>query len=87
MTSNTTEIKPVTCSLNQKDAIFDLNQALKAEERALESYQMIVDLLDSDAEQETISNVIEDEKRHIAMVKELISDLTGNYQEPEEALS
>jgi rubrerythrin len=82
MTLNQPDFKPHTCDMNLEDALFDLNQALVAEERSLDSYQFLADLLTDQDDQDLLRDIASDEERHITMVKSLIETLKQNYQEP-----
>lgn len=75
--------KPRTCSLNLEDALFDLNQALIAEERSLDSYQFLADLLTDQDDQDLLRDIASDEERHIAMVKSLVETLKQYYRNPD----
>lgn len=82
MTLNQPDFKPHTCGMNLEDALFDLNQALIAEERSLDSYQFLADLLTDQDDQDLLRDIASDEERHIIMVKSLIETLKQYYQEP-----
>lgn len=68
--------------MNLDDALFDLNQALIAEERSLDSYQFLAELLTDQDDQDLLRDIASDEERHITMVKALIETLKQYYKEP-----
>lgn len=68
--------------MNLDDALFDLEQALTAEERSLDSYRFLADLLTDQDDQDLLRDIASDEERHIKMVKSLIETLKQYYQEP-----
>jgi len=70
------------CSLNLDDALFDLQQALIAEERSLDSYQFLAELLTDQDDQDILRQIASDEERHIKIVNSLIDTLKQHYQEP-----
>ncbi|NTW22786.1 hypothetical protein HGA34_04600 [Candidatus Falkowbacteria bacterium] len=82
MMSNQPDFKPRTCDMNLDDALFDLNQALIAEERSLDSYQFLAELLTDQDDQDLLRDIASDEERHITMVKALIETLKQYYKEP-----
>ncbi len=82
MTLSRPDFKPRTCDMNLDDALFDLEQALTAEERSLDSYRFLADLLTDQDDQDLLRDIASDEERHIKMVKSLIETLKQYYQEP-----
>lgn len=71
--------EPRTCSLSLEDALFDLKQALAAEERSLEAYDFLATVLADQDDQDLVRGIAEDEERHIAIVNSLIAALEKHY--------
>jgi hypothetical protein len=72
--------KTTECSMSKQAMIFDLEQGLAAEYRALDLCQFIIKLLPDKGDQEIIAKIIKDEQRHIKVVGDLKNDIINFYQ-------
>ena len=67
--------------MSKEDIVFNLNQGLEAERRALEMSQRLLVLLDNPEEKEKISLIVADEEKHIEITKRLIEMTNQHYIE------
>ena len=67
-----------SCSMNRNDIVFNLKEGLKAEYRAVDVYKELLPKLTDKTDQNTIELVIEDEKKHIRFLEEMIITVNEN---------
>lgn len=67
------------CPMEKDGIIFNLKKGLEAEDRAMEACQNLLPLLDNNEDKKEIFKIIQDEKRHIEIVKQLIETVTKYY--------
>ena len=61
------------CAMTKNDIILNLKQALNSEYKALDGYDDLLRLIDDDTDRNVIEMIIEDEKRHVKIVEDLIN--------------
>lgn len=72
--------KTTECSMSKQAMIFDLEQGLVAEYRALDLCQFLLKILPDTADQKIITRIIKDEQRHVKIVQGLKNDIINFYQ-------
>lgn len=66
--------------LEKEDILFNLEQGLRAENRALGMCKDLMDLLSDKEDKEKISKIILDEENHIKITEKLIKDANHYYR-------
>jgi len=67
--------------LSKSGIILDLKQGLDIEYKALAGYEDFLKIIQDKADQDIIEMIIEDEKKHVSMVEELIAMVNDDYKE------
>ena len=67
--------------LSKNGLLLNLKQSLEIEYKALEGYEDFMKIIKDKADQDAIQLIIEDEKKHIKMVEELVRVVNEKYIE------
>lgn len=66
------------CSLNKNGIILNLNEGLEIEYRALDMYRDLLTRLNDKVDKNMVEMIIDDEKKHIKLVENLI-EIVNQY--------
>lgn len=66
--------------MSKQDIIFDLDQGLAAEFRALDLCKFLHELMADQEDKDKIRQIMSDEEKHIEIVKGLKNDIINHYQ-------
>jgi rubrerythrin len=69
------------CPMKKQDVLFNFENGLKAEERAIALCRELIGLMDDHEDKKKLERIIADEVRHIAITRELIEITNAHYDE------
>ena len=67
--------------LSKNGLLLNLKQGLDIEYKALEGYEDFLKILEDQSDRDIIKLIIEDEKKHVKLVEELVAMVNEHYKE------
>ena len=69
------------CPMKKQDILFNFENGLKAEERAIAVCRELIGMMTDDEDKKKLERIIQDEIRHIRITHELIAITNEHYAE------